>query len=102
MGAKSGKAPSPSAQQLGAMAADFGIKQFGCGSPRETSNGSCAFGFYGTAIFSLPPDRCHGQIWILSKGTGFLIVTYMSAKPPDPIEVEETRQMVLEIVFVEI
>jgi hypothetical protein len=51
MGMKRGKAPSTSAEQLGAMSADFGNKQFDCGAPREISNGSCAFGLYGTAIF---------------------------------------------------
>jgi hypothetical protein len=52
---------------------------------------------YATAKFSLPPDRCFGQVWVLSNGADFVIATYMSAREPDPIEVTEAQQIVSRI-----
>src|SRR5262245_28742886 len=84
------------------MSIKYGEQQFGCGPPIETTSGSCALGSYRTAKFSLPPDRCFGQVWILSNGAGlFVFATYMSAKRPEPIEVSEAQEIISRITLVE-
>jgi hypothetical protein len=84
------------------MSIKFGEQQFECGPPIEQTSGACALGSYGTAKFSLPPDRCFGQVWILSNGAGFFVfATYMSAKTPEPIEVSETQEIVSRITTAE-
>jgi|RhiMethySRZTD1v2_1073278.scaffolds.fasta_scaffold1135839_2 hypothetical protein len=82
------------------MAIQFGEQQFESGPPIEKASGSCALGSYGSAKFSRPPDRCFGQVWVLSNRAGFLLATYMSAKVPDPIEVSEAQQIVSRIILV--
>lgn len=94
-----GQKAEVSEQKLKEMASKFGAEKFGVGEPKDTSSGKCALGNYGTAVFSKPPDRCHLQVWILSNGSGFLLATHMSAKPPDPVEVEETMKMILNITY---
>jgi hypothetical protein len=71
--------------------------QFGCGPPFETASGPCAVGMYASAKFALPPDRCFGQVWVLSNGADVVMATYMSAREPDPIEVAEAQQIVARI-----
>jgi hypothetical protein len=79
-----------------------GEQQLGCGPPIEMASGSSALGFCRTAKFSLPPDRCFGQVWVLSNGAGFfLFATYMSANVPDPIEVSEAHEIVSRITLVD-
>jgi hypothetical protein len=73
-GVGGGKALQVSEQKLTEMAAGFGEENFGCGAAKDKSNGPCALGSFGSAVFSLPPDRCYGQVWFLSNGTGFLLV----------------------------
>jgi hypothetical protein len=91
-----GRAPQVSEARLLEIALKTG-GQFGCGPPFERASGPCALGTYATAKFSLPPDRCFGQVWVLSNGADFVIATYMSAREPDPIEVTEAQQIVSRI-----
>ncbi len=80
----------------------FGEEQFGCGPATEKASGSCVLGFYATAKFSLPPDRCYGQVWTLSNGAGFFVfATYMSAKMPEPIEVSQAHDIICHITLIE-
>jgi hypothetical protein len=84
------------------MTIQHGEKTFGCGPPIEETSGLCALGFYRTAKFSLPPDRCFGQVWALSNRAGFfLFATYMSAKVPEPVEVSEAHTIVSRITLIE-
>ncbi|MBS0266587.1 MAG: hypothetical protein JSS02_31945 [Planctomycetes bacterium] len=83
---------------LPGIAATFGEEQFGCGEPLAVTAGNCRFGAYGNATFSAPPEHSYAEIWVLYNGEGFLLVTYMSAETPDPVELDEVREMVLQIV----
>jgi len=85
-----------------ATVVEYGERLFECGPPIEEASGRCALGIYRTAKFSLPPDRCFGQVWILSNGADFFVfATYMSAKVPEPIEVSEAQEIVSRITLVE-
>jgi hypothetical protein len=96
-----GGAPVPEDSVL-EMSIEYGEQQFECGPPIEEASGRCALGTYRTAKFSLPPDRCFGQVWILSNGAGFFVfATYMSAKVPEPIEVSEAQEIVSRITAAE-
>lgn len=98
---RTGGAPVPEESVLEASLR-LGEKQFGCGPAIEMARGSCALGVYGTAKFSLPPDRCFAQAWILSNGAGFFVfATYMSAKVPEPIEVSQAHDIVCSITLIE-
>jgi hypothetical protein len=63
---------------------------------REISSlaGKCDFGSFGTvAVFGESPARF--QVWVLSNGQDFILVTHTCAKAPDPSEVKEANEIAL-------
>jgi hypothetical protein len=92
--------PPRTEEALCALAASFGEEQFSCGPPRSLSSGQCASGCYGTAVFSAPPDKSHGEIWVSFDGDDIVLATYMSAQPPDPLELDEAHQMISSVIRV--
>lgn len=87
-----GSLPNPSAIDLQHMAQEFGEKQ-GFGDVVESSSGQCVFGLMGTAVFS-SSEYPRIQIWYLSNGRDFILVTHISSVEPDPIEVHEAQEIV--------
>ena len=89
---RGGQIPNPSAQDLERQARDYGGK-IGYGEPRESSSGSCALGLYGTAVF-LPSARMRAQLWFVSNGRDFVLVSYVCPAAPATGEVAEAQAIV--------
>ena len=77
--------------ELKNAASNFGQKQ-GFGDLIESSNGDCKFGHFGTATFR-SVEHPHIQVWFVTDGTDNILVTYICSKVPEPIEVQETREI---------
>lgn len=90
---KGGKPPNPSPAALIRMAQEFGQKDDDFGELVETSSGTCDFGTMGTAIFR-SPEHPRIQLWFLSNGRDFIMVTHICTTVPDPIEVREAQEIV--------
>jgi hypothetical protein len=89
---KGGALPNPSANDLKRMAKEFG-ECHDFGELVESSSGSCEFGRMGSAVFgSIEHPRI--QIWHLSNGRDFIMVTHICPSAPDPVEVREAQEIV--------
>ena len=74
------------------MAVDFGDKhEFG--ALVESSSGPCVFGTMGTAVFR-SSEYPRIQIWHLSNGRDFIMVTHICPTEPDPVEISEVQEIV--------
>jgi len=74
------------------MCRELGASQ-DCGKPVETASGRCAFGKFGTAIFRTA-ENPRVQVWKLSNGKDFILVTQIFPAEPDAMEVQEAEQIV--------
>jgi hypothetical protein len=74
------------------MACDFGRSQ-NSGQLVESTCGPCTFGGLGTAVFR-SNQHARIQIWFLSNGRDFIMVTHICTSAPDPKEVAEVQQIV--------
>ena len=89
---KGGGLPNPSADDLKRMAEEFGQKhEFG--ELVESSSSPCEFGTMGTAVFHSTENPTI-QMWHLSNGRDFIMVTHICPTEPDPIEVREAQEIV--------
>ena len=90
---KSGKVPNPSRSDLEQMAFAFGADH---NWPRPISQGSgaCTFGQFGLAVFQ-SVDFSRIQLWFLSNGRDFIMVTHTCEGNPLQDEIEAANQIVL-------
>jgi hypothetical protein len=86
-----GAIPNPSVADLKLMAEEFGQTQ-GFGELVESSSGPCDFGTMGSAVFRSSEHRI--QVWQLSNGRDFILVTHICPLNPDPVEVSEAQEIV--------
>lgn len=89
---KSGAIPNPSADDLKRMAEEFGEKH-DFGELVESSSSPCAFGTLGTAVFR-SSENPRIQMWHLSNGRDFIMVTHICPTKPDAVEVREAQEIV--------
>ena len=89
---KGGTLPNPTADDLKHMAEEFGEKH-DFGDLVESSNSPCVFGTMGTAVFR-SSENPRIQMWHLSNGRDFIMVTHICPTEPDPIEVREAQEIV--------
>ena len=87
-----GEIPNPSEQDLVDMCRELGAQQ-NCGEALETGSGRCVFGNFGTAVFRTAEDP-RIQLWRLSNGRDFVLVTHICPAEPDAKEVAEADQIV--------
>jgi hypothetical protein len=87
-----GTIPNPSAADLKQMAEDFG-KQHSFGDLIESFSSPCVFGTLGTAVFR-SEENPRIQMWHLSNGRDFIMVTHICPTDPEPIEVQDAQEIV--------
>ena len=90
-----GEIPNPTEHDLIELAQRLGFDH-NWGQVLEVSSGFCAFGIYGTAVFS-GSDFHRVQVWYLSNGKDFILATHICQEEPDPTEVKEAQTIVTEI-----
>jgi len=63
---------------------------------RDVSSGSgkCEFGLFGT-VTAKGDSPAHFQVWVISNGREFILITHTCAKEPDPQEVAEANEIAL-------
>lgn len=61
---------------------------------KSSRSGSCEFGMFGTAI-ARGESPIYFQVWVLSNGREFILVTHTCDKEPDPDEVVEANHIAL-------
>jgi len=68
----------------------------GVPSGREVSSqsGKCDFGIFGTVV-ACGESPARIQVWMLSNGRDFILVTHTCEKIPDPAEVKEANEIAL-------
>jgi hypothetical protein len=88
---KGGAVPNPSPEDLQQMSRQMG-EQSGYGRLVESASGSCDFGRMGTATYLSTDQRV--QLWHLSNGRDFIMVTHIGPESPDPDEVREVQEIV--------
>lgn len=60
----------------------------------SSQSGTCDFGIFGTVVVcGESPARF--QVWVLSNGRDFILVTHTGEKTPDPLEVKEANEIAL-------
>jgi hypothetical protein len=87
-----GAVPNPSADDLKRMAEESGEKH-DFGDLVESSSAPCVFGTMGTAVFR-SSEYPRIQVWQLSNGRDFIMVTHISPSEPDPVETREAQEIV--------
>jgi hypothetical protein len=92
---KSGPEPNPTGDDLIDFARDLG-ERHRFGKVVETRAGVCALGTFGSAVFQSAENPLT-QVWYLSDGRDFVLVTFVCVAPPTPEEVAEAREMVSRI-----
>jgi len=92
-----GSLPDPTTEDLKRMSEEFGEKHE-CGQLVESSCGGCDFGRMGTAAFT-STEHPRTQIWFLSNGRDFILVTHICTTDADPIEVSEAQEIVRTLTF---
>jgi hypothetical protein len=92
---KGGKEPNPSKNDLLDMSKNFGTNN-NLGNLIEEESGNCAFGQYATAIFA-SEEYPRVQIWHLSNGKDFILITHICPEQPDKAEIIEAKEIVLNI-----
>ena len=85
-----GELPNPSADDLKRMTKEFG-ESHGFGELVESTSGPCEFGTMGSAVFC-STDHPRIQLWHLSNGRDFVMVTHFCPTAPDPVEVRERKR----------
>ena len=93
-----GKEPRPSEADLIKQATDFGQRRR-WGQLVHSSSGPCVLGIYGTASFTRPDsmptdDAQYAQIWFLSNGLDFVMVTFFGMVTPPECELFDTQRIV--------
>ena len=87
-----GALPNPSEDDLKRMAEEFG-QNHSFGELVESLSGPCEFGTMGSAIFR-STENPRIQIWHVSNGRDFIMVTHICPTAPDPVEVREAQEIV--------
>ena len=95
---KNGPVPNPSAEDLEQMSREMGEKQ-DYGQLVESSNGVCAFGHMGTAVFQSTEHRV--QLWQISNGKDFIMVSHIAPESPDLDELREVHEIVRALTLAE-
>jgi hypothetical protein len=91
---KGGKVPNPSEQVLIKMSRGFGSgTDINFGEVVESHSGDCAFGKFGTTVYR-SQEFPRSQMWYLSNGMDFIMVTHVCSEDPDPQELIEVDQIV--------
>jgi hypothetical protein len=91
----SGPEPNPSDNDLIRFARRLG-EQHDFGELVETLGGSCEVGLFGSAIFH-SDEWPHSQVWYMSDGRDFVLVTFICAASPTSDELAEAREIVSKI-----
>jgi hypothetical protein len=94
-----GAEPNPTASDLEEMSRESGDQQQ-FGQLVESTNGACDFGRFGTAVFR-STENPRVQIWHLSNGRDFIMVTHICPQAPDPAEVREAQEIVRSLTLCE-
>lgn len=89
---RGGEIPNPSCEDLIELAKKVG-ENMPAGDLIETSSGKCAFGIFGTAVFT-SNEFPRTQIWYLSDGCNFILATHICPGTPEPKEVTEAQTIV--------
>jgi hypothetical protein len=85
-----GQRPNVTTDGLKQMAEQFGRKN-GFGELKETRDGKCRFGTFGTSVFS-SAEYPHIQVCI-SDGRDHIMATHICSEVPEPNEIAEARQI---------
>jgi hypothetical protein len=89
-----GQVPNPSEQDLIKMSCGFGHgKDVNFGEIIKSYSGDCTFGKFGTAIYQ-SQEFPRSQIWHLSNGRDFILVTHICSEVPDTQELDEVDRIV--------
>lgn len=89
---RSGTIPNPSVDDLKKLSIGLGQKH-DLGDLVESSSGPCNLGMMGTAVFR-SDENPRIQVWHLSNGRDFIMVTHICPTEPDPVEVREAQEIV--------
>ncbi len=89
---RGGAIPNPSGEDLQKMCEEFGV-QHAVGELVESHCGTCELGIFGTAVFQ-SAEYPRFQVWRVSNGRDFIMVTHICPEVPDPAEVTETQEIV--------
>jgi hypothetical protein len=89
---KGGVEPNPTVEDLQQFCEQFGAKRVR-GELVESHFASCEFGAFGTAVFR-SEEYPRFQIWQLSNGKDFIMITHICPTVPDPIEITEAQEIV--------
>lgn len=84
---RSGQEPRPTKEELIELASGF-VGQKGA-KIVSTDSGTCQFGLYGTALYTTE-EFPHFQVWELSNGLDFIMVTSISQ---DPLSADEKLEL---------
>jgi hypothetical protein len=63
------------------------------GDVGESQSGGCAFGKFGTTVYR-SAEFPRSQVWYLSDGKDFIMVTHICGEEPNPQELVEVDQIV--------
>lgn len=88
-----GKIPNPTESDLIALSEKAGVKA-NFGKLVKNNSGNCKFGKFGTAIFSSEENPL-SQVWYLSNGKDFILVSYLCSKEPHELELQEVENIVM-------
>jgi hypothetical protein len=94
-----GEVPDPSLDDLIKLAKAVGNSWDGQ-EVIETGGGQCAFGRFGTVV-SRTTELARAQVWYLSNGRDFILATHFCSEQPDPLEIDEAREIVHRLGVVE-
>lgn len=89
---KGGVIPNPTGEDLQKMCEEFG-SQHSLGELVESHCASCEFGMLGTAVFR-SAEYPRFQVWHVSNGRDFIMVTHICPEEPDPTEVTDAQEIV--------
>jgi hypothetical protein len=89
-----GAVPNPSEQDLIVMSRAFGTgTDMNLGDVGKSQSGGCTFGKFGTTVYR-SAEFPRSQVWYLSDGKDFIMVTHICGEEPDPQELVEVDQIV--------
>ena len=92
---KDGDKPDASEEGLIELCMGLG-EQHGWGGAIETESMACAFGLLGTAVFQ-SEEFPRIQVWHLSNGRDFIMVTHICPESPESEEVKDVQEIVKNI-----
>ncbi len=88
-----GKLPDASEQLLVAICEKMASNVHGT-KKKSSGSGNCEFGMFGTVV-ARGESPNYFQVWVLSNGREFILVTHTCDKEPDPAEVIEANEIAM-------